>query len=130
MGLKQNRARLGAMLFCACLVVPILLANYTHSEWIAIGLFSLAAGAHQGWSANLFTTVSDMFPRSEVASVTGIGGTAGAAGGALIALLAGVVLQKTASYAVLIGIASSAYLVALAIILLLAPGLEKVDITA
>ena len=56
-----------------------------HSEWVAIGLLSLAAAAHQGWSANLFTTASDMFPRSAVGSVTGIGGMAGAVGGALLA---------------------------------------------
>jgi ACS family hexuronate transporter-like MFS transporter len=130
LGMSASKARLAAMLFCACLVVPILLVNYTHSEWAAIGLFGLAAGAHQGWSANLFTTVSDMFPRTEVASVTGIGGMAGAAGGALIALLAGYVLQTFHSYAILIGIASSAYLVALAVIVLCVPGLKKAEIAA
>jgi ACS family hexuronate transporter-like MFS transporter len=112
------------------MVVPILLANYTHSEWVAIALFSLAAGAHQGWSANIFTTVSDMFPRSEVGSVTGIGGMAGSLGGFLIALFAGHVLQATGSYFMLIVIASGAYLVALAVIVTLAPGLKKAEIYA
>ena len=130
MGLSQTSSRLAAMLFCACLVVPILLANYTHSEWSAIALFSLAAGAHQGWSANIFTTVSDMFPRTEVASVTGIGGMAGAGGGALMAQLAGYILQHTGRYTVLIAISAGAYLFALAVIVLLAPGLKKVEIAA
>jgi len=130
MGLAASYARLAAMLFCACLVTPILLANYTHSEWVAIGLFSLAAACHQGWSANIFTTVSDMFPRSEVGSVTGIGGMAGAAGGFLIALFAGKILEATGSYSMLLVIAASTYLVALAIIVLLAPGLRKVELKA
>jgi ACS family hexuronate transporter-like MFS transporter len=108
-------------------VVPILLLNYLHSEWAAIALLSLATAAHQGWSANLFTTASDMFPRSAVGSVTGIGGTAGAAGGALIVNYAGYILQLTHSYATLFAIAASAYLVALLILVTLAPGLRRVE---
>jgi ACS family hexuronate transporter-like MFS transporter len=108
--------------------------NYLHSdpisEWIAIGLLSLAAAAHQGWSANLFTTCSDMFPRSAVGSVTGIGGMAGAVGGALLGFYAGHILQLTHSYASLFAYAASAYLFALFIINLLAPGLKKVEMTA
>ena len=118
------------MLLCACLVVPIFCVNYLHSEWAAIGLLSLAAAAHQGWSANLFTTTSDMFPRSAVGSVTGIGGMAGSVGGILLATFAGYILQMTHSYASLFAIAASAYLLALVIIVLLAPGLKKVEIAA
>jgi ACS family hexuronate transporter-like MFS transporter len=128
LGMSVSIARLAAMLFCACLVVPIFLANYAHTEWAAIGFFSLATAAHQGWSANLFTTVSDMFPRTEVGSVTGIGGMAGSVGGTLMAILAGYVLKYTHSYAILIGIAASAYLVALLFVTLLAPGLRKAEI--
>ena len=80
-GLSIVNARLGAMLICACAVVPIFMANFVQSEWAAIGLLSMAAAAHQGWSANLYTTASDMFPRTAIGSVTGIGGMAGAAGG-------------------------------------------------
>jgi MFS transporter, ACS family, aldohexuronate transporter len=130
LGLSVNHARLAAMLFCACAVVPIFLANYVHTEWAAIGFFSLATAAHQGWSANLFTTVSDMFPRTEVGSVTGIGGTAGAIGGALIAVFAGYVLKYTHSYSILIVIAASAYLLAWIFINLLAPGLRKAELAA
>ncbi|MGO9337586.1 MAG: MFS transporter [Terracidiphilus sp.] len=126
LGLSTTHSRLAAMLFCATLVVPILLLNYLHSEWIAIALLSLATAAHQGWSANLFTTASDMFPRSAVGSVTGIGGMAGAAGGALMVNYAGYILQLTHSYATLFAIAASAYLVALLTLVTLAPGLRRV----
>jgi len=118
------------MLFCACMVVPIFAVNYIDSEWAAVALLSLAAAAHQGWSANLFTTTSDMFPRSVVGSVTGIGSMAGSVGGILIATFAGFILQMTHSYASLFAIAASAYLSALLVILMLAPGLRRVELTA
>jgi ACS family hexuronate transporter-like MFS transporter len=130
LGLSPNYARLAAMLFCACMVVPIFTATRLHSEWAAIALLSVAAGAHQGWSANLFTTSSDMFPRSEVGAVVGIGGMAGSVGGAIFAFFAGHILQLTQSYTILFGIAASAYLLALLILYLLAPGLKKVEFTA
>ncbi len=130
MGLSPNYARLAAMLFCAFLVVPIYTASSAKSVWAAIALISIAAGAHQGWSANLFTTSSDMFPRSAVGAVVGIGGMAGSVGSALFAFFAGHILQLTHSYAVLFGIASSAYLLALMLMYLLAPGLKKVDFAA
>lgn len=78
-----RRARISAMLVCACLVLPIFTAGTLNSEWMSIGLLSLAAAAHQGWSANLFTTASDMFPSSAVGAVVGIGGMAGSLGGVL-----------------------------------------------
>jgi ACS family hexuronate transporter-like MFS transporter len=127
MGFSPNAARLTAMLACACLVVPICSATSVKSVWTAIALISLAAGAHQGWSANLFTTASDMFPGSAVGSVVGIGGMAGSAGSALFAFFAGHVLQLTHSYTSLFAIAASAYLLALFIIYWLAPGLKKVE---
>jgi ACS family hexuronate transporter-like MFS transporter len=133
-GLSATRARLAAMLLCASLVVPIFLINYLHADnfgkWAAIGLLSLAAAAHQGWSANLFTTASDMFPRSAVGSATGIGTMTGAIGGVLIAKLAGHILQISSSYSLLFIIAASVYLVSLLINVLLAPGLKKVELTA
>ncbi len=128
LGLSASRSRLAAMLSCACLVVPIFAAAYVKSEWAAIALLSAAAAAHQGWSANLYTTTSDMFPRSAVGSVTGIGSMAGSAGGALLAAYAGHILQLTHSYASLFGIAAGAYLFALLMLVLLAPGLKKVEL--
>jgi ACS family hexuronate transporter-like MFS transporter len=126
LGFSAPRARLLAMLLCACFVVPILMLNYLHSEWVAVALLSMATAAHQGWSANLFTTASDMFPRTAVGSVTGIGGMAGAIGGALMVNYAGYVLQLTHSYATLFVIAASAYLIALLVHVTLAPGLRRV----
>ena len=132
MGLSTERARLAAMLLCAVLVVPVFLINYLHADnfgkWAAIGLLSLAAAAHQGWSANLFTTASDMFPRSAVGSVTGIGTMTGAVGGFLIAKLAGHILQISNSYSILFVIAASVYLISLLINVLLAPGLKRVEL--
>ncbi|HZD47605.1 MAG TPA: MFS transporter [Silvibacterium sp.] len=130
LGLSASGARLSAMLFCACLVVPVFTLSHIGSEWAAIALLGVAAGAHQGWSANLFTTVSDMFPRSAVGAVVGIGGMAGSAGGALLAFFTGHILQRTHSYAILFILASSVYLLALLIMRLLAPGLRKVEFSA
>jgi MFS transporter, ACS family, hexuronate transporter len=125
-GLSPNSSRLAAMLVCASLVIPIFTATSVGSLWTAVTLIGVAAGAHQGWSANLFTTTSDMFPRNAVGAVVGIGGMAGSVGSALFALLAGHVLQLTHSYRILFGIASTSYLLALLVLGLLAPGLKKV----
>ncbi len=130
LGMTPQRARLAAMLACACAVVPIFTAGSLHLEWAAIALLSLATAAHQGWSANLFTTVSDMFPKSTVGAVVGIGTSAGSIGGMLIAASAGWILQLTHSYVSLFIIASCAYLVALAFIVVLAPNLRRIEVEA
>ena len=96
--------------------------------WVAVALVSIAAAAHQGWSANLFTTVSDMFPRKAVGSVVGLGGMAGAVGGMLIAKVTGYILQATGSYLPVFFIAAFTYLVGLAVIHFLVPRLEPVRI--
>jgi len=125
-GVSVNRARKTAMLICALAVVPVVFAAKASNVWIAVLLVGIAAGAHQGWSANIFTTTSDMFPRQAVGSVVGIGGMAGASGGMLISKTVGWILQSTGSYVPIFIIAGSTYLVALAIIQLLAPKLEPV----
>ncbi len=130
LGLSQVHARLAAMLLCACAVLPIFAMGRVTSEWMAIMLLSVAAAAHQGWSANLYTTASDMFPRSAVGSVTGIGGMAGAVGGAMLAYYAGHILQLTHSYTSLFAIAGGAYLTAWVVLQLFAPGLKEVELTA
>jgi MFS transporter, ACS family, hexuronate transporter len=127
-GWTPNRARKTAMLICALAVVPIVLAANVSSLWGAVALVSLAAAAHQGWSANLFTTASDMFPRRAVGSVVGIGGMAGAVGGMVIALIVGAILQATGSYVPIFIMAGSAYLLALLVIHLLSPNLEPANI--
>ncbi|MCS7089761.1 MAG: MFS transporter [Verrucomicrobiota bacterium] len=123
-GWTVDRARKTAMLICALSVVPVMFAAHVKDLWIAVGLISLAAAAHQGWSANLFTLTSDMFPRKAVGSVVGIGGTAGAIGGMFIAMLVGAVLQATQSYIPVFIMAGCAYLVALLVIHLLVPRLQ------
>ncbi len=123
-GVSVNRARKLAMLVCAVCVTPIVFASGVTSMWVAVALVGLAAAAHQGWSANLFTLASDLFPRSAVASVVGLGGMAGAIGGMLIATAAGWVLELTGSYRLLFTVAASAYLVALLVVHVLAPRLE------
>lgn len=127
-GASVNAARKTAMLVCAISVVPIVFAYRVSGLWPAVLLIGLAAAGHQGFSANLFTLTSDMFPSRAVGSVVGIGGMAGAVGGMLIAKIVGYVLQWTGSYMVPFLIAGSAYLVALALIQILAPRLEPVGI--
>jgi ACS family hexuronate transporter-like MFS transporter len=127
-GFTINRARKTAMLICALAVVPVVFAAKASNVWVAVLLVGLAAAAHQGWSANIFTTSSDMFPRKAVGSVVGIGGMAGAVGGMLISKVVGYVLQSTGSYVPIFIIAGSAYLLALAVIHLLAPRLEPVPL--
>ena len=127
-GWTINRARKTAMLICALAVTPIIFASNVKNLWVAVGLIGLSAAAHQGWSCNLFTTTSDMFARRAVGSVVGIGGMAGALGGATMAVATGYILQSThENYTIVFAIAGTAYLVALAIIHLLAPQLEPVD---
>jgi ACS family hexuronate transporter-like MFS transporter len=109
-------ARKTAMLVCACGVLPILFAVRASSLWVAVGLVGLAAACHQGWSANIYTLVSDMFPGQEVGSVVGIAGMAGSGGSMLIAEVVSHILQATGSYYSIFAIASCTYLVALAII--------------
>jgi ACS family hexuronate transporter-like MFS transporter len=116
------------MLVCAIAVVPIVFAARASNVWIAVMLIGLATAAHQGWSANLFTMTSDMFPRRAVGSVVGIGGTGGAIGGMLVATAAGYVLEFTGSYMLLFVIAGSMYLIALAIIQALVPKLAPVTL--
>jgi ACS family hexuronate transporter-like MFS transporter len=130
LGLSPNYARLAAMLVCASLVLPIFTATSVKSLWSAIALIGVAAGAHQGWSANLFTTSSDMFPRSAVGAVVGIGGMAGSLGSALFAFFAGHILQLTHSYVILFSVASTSYLLALIVLYVLAPGLKKAEFAA
>jgi ACS family hexuronate transporter-like MFS transporter len=112
------------MLACALAVTPIVFAASVSNVWAAVGLIGLAAASHQGWSANLFTLASDMFPRPAVASVVGIGGFGGAVGGMCISAFTGFLLQFTGSYVPVFIMAGSAYLIALLFIQLLAPRLE------
>jgi len=136
-GMPVYLARKVSMLIYALLPLSVLLASHLGNinTWYAVITIALACAAHQAWSANIFTTVSDMFPKKAVASVTGIGGMAGALGGMLIAWGAGMLLKhytlldkKEAGYSIMFIICGSAYLLAWIIFNLLAPKLKKAEI--
>jgi MFS transporter, ACS family, hexuronate transporter len=129
-GWSINRARKTAMLVCALAVVPVVFVSMAHNLWIAVALIGLATAGHQGWSANLFTLPSDMFPQRAVASVVGLGGFAGAVGGMAIATFTGFLLQATGSYVAVFMMAPSAYLLALAAVQGIAPRLDRADALA
>lgn len=129
-GWSLNRARKGAMLLCALCVVPIVFAAHANNLWLAVGLIGLATAGHQGWSANVFTLTSDMFPRHAIASLVGIGGFAGCISGMMIATLIGFLLQTTGSYLPVFLMAGSAYLLALLVVHLLAPRLQPARMEA
>ena len=129
-GWSVNRARKGAMALCALAVVPIIFAAYADNLWLAVALIGLATAGHQGWSANVLTLPSDLFPRPAVASVVGIGGFAGAVSGMMIATLIGLLLQATGSYVPVFLLAGSAYLLELLVVHLLVPALAPADIGA
>jgi ACS family hexuronate transporter-like MFS transporter len=127
-GWSVNRARKTAMLVCALAVVPILFVSMVQNLWMAVALIGLATAGHQGWSANLFTLTSDMFPPRAVASVAGLGGFAGAVGGMAISTFTGLLLQSTGSYVAVFTMAASAYLLALAAVQGIAPRLQPAQV--
>ena len=103
-------ARKQTIFFMALLVVPIFFTSFTSSVWLAVMLISMATFAHQGFAANIFTIVSDIFPKNAVGSVVGLSGFAGALGGIFFSAAVGLILEFTGSYYVVFGIASVAYL--------------------
>ena len=115
-GKSPNVSRKTAMLICALCVIPVFAAPYIHNLWMVVAIVGLATAAHQGWSANLFTLPSDMFPKAAVGSVIGIGGMSGAIGGVLLQLATGYIVKITGSYVPLFIIACIAYPLALLII--------------
>ncbi len=125
-GWTVNKGRKFAMLICALCVIPIMFASQADSLWMAVALLGLATAAHQGWSANLFTTTSDMFPRRAIGSVVGLGGMAGSIGGMLVSTATGIILELTGSYVIIFLIAGSAYLLALLMFQVLVPKLDTV----
>ena len=124
-GWSVNAGRKTAMLIAALLIVPTMFAPHARSLWVAVAIVSLAAASHQWWSANLFTTASDMFPRRAVASVVGIGGFAGAMGGVLFQRATGRILEATGNnYSIIFMVCGLAYVTALLIMHLIVPRLE------
>ena len=132
------KARKTSMLIFAFLVVPIIFAQIAGdvNMWFAVFIIGLAAAAHQAWSANIFTTVSDMFPKSTTASVTGIGGMFGGVGGILLTLL----VQKNMfvyyrsidkieiAYYIMFAVCAGAYLLAWAVMHFLVPKMKPLNL--
>ena len=129
MGLSINKGRKLGLLACGLFAVPVILVPYTDNLWIAVGLIALAAGGHCGWSANVFSLMSDIFPRKATATVAGFGGFSGAVGGAIVSFGVGKILQNIGvdGYAIPFAIAGSGYLVALLIIHLLVPRIKTIN---
>ncbi len=128
-GWTVTRARKTGMFIFALCVLPIFYVTKV-GDWTAVVMIGLAGAAHQAWSANLFTTVSDMFPKRAVASLTGIGGMAGSIGGMIFPIVTGMVLDRFAGgsgYAIIFGFCSVAYIVAFILNHLLAPKFEPVQ---
>jgi ACS family hexuronate transporter-like MFS transporter len=130
------QSRRVAMLIYACCALPVVLAQYLGSInlWFAVTAIGVAMAAHQAWSANIYTTVSDFFPKAATASVTGIGSMFGACGGILIAALAGRLFDYYHStrhiqtgYFIMFLICSTAYLIAWIIMRILVPGTGKIN---
>ncbi|WP_038913845.1 MFS transporter [Dickeya zeae] len=125
-GFSTASARKITMLICACLVLPIFAATQVENLWAAVALVGLAAAAHQGWSANILTSVSDLFPSAAVGSVVGIGSTFGMIGSVIFSTVIGAVLDASGNYWALFAISSVAYLLAWAVMyLLLVPKMER-----
>jgi MFS transporter, ACS family, hexuronate transporter len=127
-GWSVNAGRKTAMLVCAAFVLPVSLAVYAENLIVAVAIIGLAAAAHQGWSANLFTLASDVMPRRAVGSVVGFGGMAGAVGGMLMAQYVGAMLEGAGSYTPIFLAIGSVYLIALGIIHMILPRLEPADL--
>jgi MFS transporter, ACS family, hexuronate transporter len=136
-GWEVFKARKTSMLFYACCAVPVISAQVMggYNMWFAIGIIGFACAAHQAWSANIFTTVSDMFPKKTVGSVTGIGGFAGGVGGIVVSKSAGWLFDYykglgsiQTGYYMLFFFCGCAYLTAWFIMHLLVPKMEKVVI--
>ncbi|PWT74129.1 MAG: MFS transporter [Bacteroidetes bacterium] len=131
-GWTIRRARMNSMLIYAFMVLPVILIQYTTNVWTAVALISLATAAHQAWSANIFTTVSDFFPTRSVSSVVGIGGMMGSVGGILFPFFIGIILDHfkligkiSSGYNIIFVICGFAYLVAWTIMTLLFKGSDK-----
>jgi ACS family hexuronate transporter-like MFS transporter len=126
-GWSVNAARKTAMLIAAVSIVPVAAAPWVSNLWTVVALLGLATAGHQGWSANIFTMVSDMFPKQAVASMVGLSGFAGSIAGMLVASATGLLLQFTGSYVPVFAAAASAYLLALGLLHLIVPDLARVD---
>ncbi|MGL1886168.1 MAG: MFS transporter [Reichenbachiella sp.] len=128
-GWSVNKARKMTLLLCAIIILPVCYVAITDNKWFAIVLIGIGAAGHQAWSANIFTLVSDVFPKKAVGSVTGIGGMMGALVGIVGDMLLGSVLDESGNdgYFWAFVVAGSCYLVVLGVIHLLMPKMTPLD---
>ncbi len=129
-GFSLNTGRKLGLLTCALFALPVIIVPHTNNMWLAVGLIALAAGGHCGWSANVFSLMSDIFPKKATGTVAGFGGFAGAIGGAIVAFSVGKILQNVGvdGYAIPFAIAGCGYLFALLIVHLLVPKIETINL--
>jgi len=129
-GNNLNRGRKLSMLACAVCALPVMFVPHVENVWAAVALIAVAAGGHCGWSANMFSLMSDVFPKKVTASVSGLGGFAGALGGVIAPVLIGTALQGTGAegYIVPFTVAAFGYFFALMVIQLLLPHIHPVKI--
>lgn len=129
-GFGINKGRKLGLLTCSLFAVPVVLVPHTGSLWFSVALIAIAAGGHCGWSANIFSLMSDIFPKKATGTVAGFGGFAGAVGGALVAFAVGKILQNTGTdgYTIPFAVAGAGYLLALLIMHLLVPKIKPIDI--
>jgi ACS family hexuronate transporter-like MFS transporter len=126
-GKSVDFARKTTILIFALLAVPVFLLSYFSNLWLAVALISLATSAHQAWASNIFTVVSDIYPKNAVGSVTGLAGFSGAIGGIIFSPLVGLILDRTGSYFVVFSIAGCAYLLAWLCLKIFIPKIEPMD---
>jgi len=129
-GWTINRARKAAILICALLVTPLAFAANTADTWTAVLVIGLAAAGHQGWAANMFAMISDLYPQPAVSSMTGIAGFGGSVGGMLAAGTTGLVLEATGSYVPMFVYAGFSYLLILTILQVMIPCIAPIDVEA
>jgi MFS transporter, ACS family, hexuronate transporter len=129
-GWTVNAARKTAMLTCAFFILPVAMAPRVDNGWVAVWLVGVAAAAHQGFSANIFTVASDLFPKPMLGSVVGFGGFAGAMGGFIMNLGAGWFRENQGSYVTMFSIAAVIYMFAIAAVHILSPKLEPAKLKA
>ncbi len=121
-------ARKITILYMALLVLPIFFASITSNLWLAVTLIAMGTFAHQGYAANIFTLVSDIYPKSAVGSMVGLSGFAGALGGVVFSAAVGLILELTGSYYIVFGIASIAYLLCWVILKTFVPNRTMISI--
>jgi MFS transporter, ACS family, hexuronate transporter len=127
-GRTVDFSRKTAILICATLILPLVFATQSSNLWVVVVLIGLAGAAHQGWASNIYTIVSDVYPKSAVGTMIGLSGFAGAIGGALGASFVGLVLQFTGSYMLIFLIASTMYLLAWLILKLMIPQIQQIKL--